>query len=55
MWDVVCDDYMNANLIFLTQQRDVYHIIKICRQDPNIKKVVIFGSSVTSAVIHEVI
>lgn len=49
MWGVVYDDYMNANLIFPTQQRDVYHIIKICRQDPNIKKVVIFGSSVTSA------
>ena len=28
MWDVVCDDFMNANLIFPTQQRDVYHIIK---------------------------
>lgn len=42
---------MNANLIFPTQQHDVYHIIKICRQDPNIKKVVIFGSSVTSACI----
>lgn len=49
MWDVVCDDYMNANLIFPTQQHDVYHIIKICRQDPNIKKVVIFGSNATSA------
>lgn len=48
MWNVVCDNYMSANKIFPTQQRDVYHIIKICRRDLNINKVIIFGSSVTA-------
>lgn len=49
MWKIVGNNFMNADLIFPTQQGDVYKIIKCCENNENIKKLTIFGSSVTSA------
>jgi predicted nucleotidyltransferase len=43
------DRFQNANHIFPTQQRDVASIIKEWEKDSRIKKITIFGSSVTSA------
>lgn len=48
-WIIVDKHFMNADLIFPTQQRDVSRIILVASADTNIRKVVIFGSSVTSA------
>lgn len=49
MWKVCSEPFMNANKIFPTQQRDVKKIIDACSQDSNITKIIIFGSSITSA------
>lgn len=48
MWKVFSEEFLNANRIFPTQQRDVKKFIDVCKLDNNIKKIVIFGSSVTS-------
>ncbi len=40
--------FKNVNHIFPTQQADVKKMIDICKDDKNIKKIIIFGSSVTS-------
>ena len=49
-WNVVdgCDFY-NCSRIFPTQQRDVQNLLDLWRNDSNIKRVIIFGSSVTTA------
>lgn len=41
--------FKNANLIFPTQQVDVNTIIEDAIKDMNVKRVIIFGSSTTSA------
>ena len=48
-WKTFDDSYSNAKLIFPTKQREVGKIIAICKEDPNIKRITVFGSSVTSA------
>ena len=48
MWKVFSEEFLNANRIFPTQQRDVKKLIDVCKLDSNIKRIVIFGSSVTS-------
>lgn len=50
MWKVcVKEPYMNVEKIFPTQQKDVGKIIRVWKEDENIRKIIIFGSSVTSA------
>ena len=41
--------FKNINLIFPTQQQDVYDLIQASIPDKNIRKIIIFGSSVTKA------
>lgn len=49
-WGVFSPKYFkNCEFIFPTQQKDVYNLLQLWKNDKNIKKVVIFGSSVTSA------
>ena len=40
--------FKNVNRIFPTQQSDVKEMIDVCKEDRNVKKIIIFGSSVTS-------
>ncbi len=49
MWKIVSEPFKNAQYIFPTKQRDVFHMIGQCKKDPNVKKAVIFGSSVTAS------
>lgn len=50
MWKIVTDDrYLNQERIFPTQQKDVSTLIEHFKKIPEVKQVVIFGSSVTSA------
>ncbi len=52
MWRVCIDGdkaYRGVELIFPTQQLDVSRIIKSLSQNQNVRKIIIFGSSVTSA------
>lgn len=49
MWRVVSEQFRNASRIFPTQQRDVYEIIRRYSSDINVKKLIVFGSSITSA------
>ena len=46
-WGTFAKPYQNITRIFPTQQADVGRMIDVCRDNPNIKKIVIFGSSVT--------
>lgn len=48
MWRVFCEPFLNVEKIFPTKQKYVLQMIKVCEKDPNIKKVIIFGSSVTA-------
>lgn len=47
MWKAVADKFWNINLIFPTKQKDVSDLVKMCRQDKNIKRAIVFGSAVT--------
>lgn len=50
MWKIVTDDnFMNQNMVFPAAQPFVACIVDNARKYPAIKKVVVFGSSVTSA------
>lgn len=49
MWRVVSKPFQNASRIFPTKQRAVCAMVEKCRRDSNVKKLTIFGSSVTSA------
>lgn len=49
MWKVVSKPFHNAHRIFPTKQKDVYEMVQVCRKDSNIKRMVVFGSSVTNA------
>ncbi|SFI01167.1 Nucleotidyltransferase domain-containing protein [Selenomonas ruminantium] len=39
--------FLNRNRIFPTQQEAVAEMIEVCKKIPNIRKIIIFGSSVT--------
>lgn len=47
-WRAFTKPFLNINKIFPTQQEDVGKMIEVCKKIPNIKKIIIFGSSVTS-------
>lgn len=47
VWHIFAKPYQNITRIFPTQQSDVGRMIDVCRNDPNIRKIIIFGSSVT--------
>ncbi len=48
MWNtVIKNPFLNCNLIFPTQQKDVATIVSSYSKDDNIQKIIIFGSSVT--------
>lgn len=49
MWNVFSEPFKNAARIFPTQQKDVCEIIKRYSADSNVKKLIVFGSSITSA------
>ena len=49
MWKVFDDSFDNAELIFPTKQRAVGKMVEVCRKDSNVKRVIVFGSAVTSA------
>lgn len=49
MWKLVSKNFQNARHIFPTKQRHVADMVEVCRRDPNVKKAVVFGSSVTAA------
>ena len=46
MWKAVAKPFMNIEKIHPHQQEAVGKMVELCKQDPNIKHVVIFGSSV---------
>lgn len=46
-WLAVTKPFKNINHIFPTQQADVARMIDVCKEIPNIKKIIVFGSSVT--------
>ncbi len=48
MWLATTAPFKNINKIFPTQQKDIKEMIDVCKQDPNITKITVFGSSVTS-------
>lgn len=48
-WNIFVEPFQNVDKIFPTQQADVRLIIDKISGDTNIRKVIIFGSSVTSA------
>jgi len=47
VWHIFAKPYQNITRIFPTQQADVGRMIDVCKNDPNIRKIIIFGSSVT--------
>lgn len=52
MWNVFLKgkpSYKNVELIFPTQQRDVSTLVNSLKDNENVQRIVIFGSSVTSA------
>lgn len=50
MWKIVTDkEYQNRSLIFPTQQADVGTLVEMFSKYPEVQKIIIFGSSVTSA------
>lgn len=50
MWKIVDGvNFKNAGMIFPTQQRDVNLIVNTLSMDGSVRKIVVFGSSVTSA------
>ena len=46
MWKAVAKPFMNIEKIHPHQQEAVGKMVELCKHDPNIKRVVIFGSSV---------
>ena len=46
-WRAFAKPYQNITRIFPTQQADVGRMIDVCKDDANIQKIIIFGSSVT--------
>lgn len=52
MWKICIDNdemFSNAEYIFPTQQSDVSKIVKKFSENDSVKRIIIFGSSVTSA------
>ena len=49
MWNAVTEPFRNIHRIFPLKQKAVRDLIEVCRQDSNIKKIIIFGSSTTAA------
>jgi len=41
--------FLNARRIFPTKQKYVADMVEVCKQDKNVKKAIVFGSSVTAA------
>ena len=46
-WNIVAENYMNANLIFPTKQHEVYQVIEALRVFDEVKSIIVFGSTVT--------
>ena len=51
MWKNTLKDssFLNVKYIFPLKQKAVYEMIQTCKKEPNVEKLIIFGSSVTSA------
>ncbi|WP_297569147.1 nucleotidyltransferase domain-containing protein [uncultured Anaerovibrio sp.] len=47
LWNAVAKPFKNIHRIFPTQQIEVGKMIDVCKKIPNVKRIVIFGSSVT--------
>ena len=47
MWPMIDNSYDNSNLIFPSKQKAVGKLVAECRLDPNVLKLIVFGSCVT--------
>lgn len=48
MWRTFGKPFLNIKKIFPTKQKYVAQMIDVCKNNPNVKKIIIFGSSITS-------
>lgn len=48
LWNAVAKPFKNIHRIFPTQQTEIAKMIEVCKKIPNIKRIIIFGSSVTA-------
>lgn len=46
LWNAVAKPFLNINRIFPTKQKYVARMVDEVKKDPNIKKVIVFGSAV---------
>ena len=47
LWNAVAKPFKNIHRIFPTQQAEIAKMIDVCKAIPNIKRIIIFGSSIT--------
>ena len=48
LWNAVTTPFKNIHRIFPTQQAEIAKMIEVCKKLPHIKRIIIFGSSVTT-------
>jgi len=48
LWNAVAKPFKNIHRIFPTQQVEIAKMIDVCKNIPNVKRIIIFGSSVTA-------
>ena len=48
LWNAVTKPFKNIHRIFPTQQNEIVKMIDVCKNIPNIKRIIIFGSSITA-------
>jgi predicted nucleotidyltransferase len=48
LWNVVAKPFKNIHRIFPTQQVEIAKMIDVCKNIANVKRIIIFGSSVTA-------
>lgn len=48
LWNAVAKPFKNIHRIFPTQQTEISKMIETCKGIPTVKRIIIFGSSVTA-------
>ena len=48
LWNAVAKPFKNIHRIFPTQQVEIAKMIDVCKNIDNVKRIIIFGSSVTA-------
>jgi len=48
LWNAVAKPFKNIHRIFPTQQVEIAKMIDVCKNIPNVKRIITFGSSVTA-------